>query len=91
MDDAVLTVEPLSSEPLWKRCLKFFGLMNLTLHEAVMSGSVRHVKMTMTAFQKGKRANPQLVDAYDVSGGCRTVRICSIVAKLFYFCLCCGL
>jgi len=67
MDDMVLTVEPLSSQPSWKKWLKFFGIMQLTVHEAVMSGSVRHLRAAIETFMKGKRAQPALIDAYDVS------------------------
>lgn len=62
----MLTVEPLSAQSAWKKWLKFFGILPLTLHEAVLSGSVAHVKAAILKFQKGKRAQPALVDAYDV-------------------------
>ena len=90
MNDGVLTVEPLSNEPKWKTWLKFFGILPLTLHEAVMSGSLPHVKWAMDTFMKGKKANPDMINAYNVRRNRRTILVSRLSYPVECLCVCFG-
>jgi hypothetical protein len=50
----------------FKQMLKFLGLLNLDLHEAVLSGSLRHVNNSIK--QLAKNGDLALVNQYDEAG-----------------------
>ena len=55
----------------FKQWLKFFGLMDLDLHEATLSGSNYHVKRAIKKIMKpgeGKTPDPSLMNQYDEQG-----------------------
>jgi hypothetical protein len=51
-----------------RRFLKFFGLIDLDLHEAVLSGSVRFTKRAINNIMKGKTPDPPKMNQYDEQG-----------------------
>ena len=51
-----------------KQFLKFFGLIDLDLHEAVLSGSVRHVRRAVGNIMKAKEPDPSMMNRYDEQG-----------------------
>ena len=50
------------------RALKYLGFMDLDIHEAVLSGSLKHVKRAVKKMITGKKANPALINQYDMEG-----------------------
>ena len=48
--------------------LKFFGCIELDLHDAVLAGSKSQLKKSLQKITKGKNANPELVNEYDSQG-----------------------
>ena len=49
----------------WQKCL---GLKKLSLHEAVLSGSEKHIDQTIEAIHEGKKSNRQKLNVYDMKG-----------------------
>lgn len=47
---------------------KFLGCMKLNLHEAVMSGSEKHIDVTIEAIHQGKKSNRAKLNIYDQQG-----------------------
>lgn len=50
------------------RAMKFLGLMDLDLHEAVLSGSMKHLRRSVRKVCTGKKANPAMVNQYNTDG-----------------------
>lgn len=65
----------------FRQFLKFIGLMDLDLHDAVLSGSVHHTRRAINKIMKpgqGKQPDPAMMNAYDEQGRtalCIAVRI----------------
>lgn len=53
------------------KILKFLGILNLDLHDAVLSGSAKHVKYSIKKFTNVKNKkyyDPSLINQYDLQG-----------------------
>lgn len=57
-----------SEEGKLSRFLKFVGLKGLDLHEAILSGSTKHVRRAIKKITVGKNANPAMINQYDELG-----------------------
>lgn len=70
IDGMAKRAEPEKSK--FRQYLKFFGLIDLDLHEAVLSGSVRLTKRSidkiMKPTKKGKEPEPEMMNQYDDQG-----------------------
>lgn len=50
------------------RSLQILGLLDLELHEAVMTGSLFHVQRSIRRIMTGKHPNPLMINQYDEKG-----------------------
>lgn len=53
---------------IFVRLMKFVGLMTLDLHEAVLSGSLKHVQAAIRNISMGKDSHPEWVNQYNTEG-----------------------
>ena len=66
--DGMMASRAKSSKSLYIRFFKFVGLLDLDLHEAVLSGSLNHVKRAVKKSLYGKDPNPALLNQLDETG-----------------------
>lgn len=67
----VNTAEPPTGKNWYDPCVrlgKFLGLLNLDIHEAVLSGSEYQVESTLEKLHAGKKSNRALINMYDKRG-----------------------
>ena len=76
--DGMMASRAKSSKSLYIRFFKFIGIIDLDLHEAVLSGSLYHVQRAVKKILYGKDPNPMLLNQLDETG--RTAL--SIAAKI---------
>lgn len=50
------------------RMLKILGILDMELHDAVLTGSLYHVQRSMNKINFGKNADPAMMNQYDRSG-----------------------
>lgn len=50
------------------RWMKFIGLLELDLHDAVLTGSIRRVRGSIRKLKSGKNPQPELINQYDENG-----------------------
>lgn len=50
------------------KALKFFGILSLDLHEAVLSGSVKHVQASIRKLMGGTEPHPEWINQYNLEG-----------------------
>lgn len=48
--------------------LKFFGLITLELHEAVLTGSIKYVQASLRKLMTGKDPHPEWINQYNLEG-----------------------
>ena len=76
--DGMMASKAKPSNSLLVRFLKIIGLLDLDLHEAVLTGSLYHVQRSVRKILYGKKPNPLLINQLDEAG--RTAL--SIAAKI---------
>lgn len=88
MEDYDVTAPPPDTGKRWWDPLirfgKFIGIVNLTLHEAVLSGSEVHLERSLEEVHQGKKSNRPLLSMYDIRGctplsmACKTNQIAMV-------------
>lgn len=88
--DGMMAKQEAKRKGFYVTMLKFFGCWTLTLHETVLTGSLKHVEEFLKKMTTGKNANPLIVNQYDEFGrtplsyACKMQRGDIVEALIFY-------